>query len=419
MFGKVTRTRMFIYTFQFSLSIFILGRVFMKRRLSYFLTFTAAAAVPNYVLPDLIARIQAQKQEILEMTGEALGLAPLGENEDVLEPLSDRRESFKGVMDLSVPDFADAWKELSIEQTVDDSQHNACLSLLWMMYIERPAWYVASLDELDSLRSCIDMGLKLIEPREISDERVRFVAHALSELAKVAYSPKAELALRLEQSATDGLEYMEERVITFVFFNKYMHNRPRILALLDNVASVYNDLGEDVEPVDLRMAESFVYESHAADFVDHHWARLVRAGQGRNSLHLWRKLVEVESSSIFSLETGKLAMIDNPARFLTSQLRSDIWDQSVGYLMSALAEINDPSICGGAWATPEGRSQLLTETIPQHPLEVIEVYKCIIDKIEEGVIAFSELESADHLATLMHMARVSTGPAAFVALAAR
>ena len=384
---------------------------------------SGSSSVPAWISPvevqDKLAASLVRKTEITELSEAVLRGLPRNHNEDIVlsfeydEPIP--KQLYRGVPDMDIETFGDAFKILSLSTGLDSHHTDECLLLMWMFYIQRPLWYTASRQDLVQLRECLTSGLALIQAVSVDDDEQvlhgNVVAKAVAHLLPVAYSSMAELTVRAPISALS-----EDEAESFQFFAKFMDHHPVLRHLLDEHSAGVDGSSFSADPADLRFAEwmgtGFKHEQHAGDFVDYHWSRLALVGEGEKSLPLWNRLLRVDDMTIFDFEANKMGAREVPQHEYRSKLSlgrdsEEAWQSTVGKFIQALDVAKGEPFCG---YDVEASGELFRASNE----EITEFYRCVLQKVEEGELVLPSSETGNHVATLMHMARVVTSPVAFL-----
>jgi hypothetical protein len=384
-------------------------------------------AVPFFIGETIRERLEfglARRREILSMSTEDLSQIELEENEDVLlsidlDEAEPPFEVFMGVPDVSVDEFPDTWKDISMMSRLDSPATDECLMIIWMFYIRRPVWFSASHEDIESLRECIGHGLLLIHAAGNAPEPAQVLATTIASLLPVAFNAKAELKVRLRPSTLQFLRGGNQ-----VFFGRYMREHPRLMALLNEQAESSGE-ADDLELTEARFAAwigngRFRHEHHAADFIDFHWARLSLVGDASKSLRLWKRLCQVNDEQILRFETQKQSLLNDPFVHLRFKVNLDrghsplAWILSVGGLIDALIQTNGMAVLRDSSLPTAVTVSDVHSSLIASPHLIPTFYQEILERIESCAYTLPREDVANHVATLMHMARIGTSPAAFV-----
>jgi hypothetical protein len=366
--------------------------------------------VPESLRESLRARLNAAVT-IQSMSEAQLSTADPVPYSDVFTPLNPAARfvsegSFIEIQDGSV---TQVWTSLT-KYAPDTLQ---CLDAFNKYWVRRPEWFMASLNDIRLLRQCLTIARSMmanLNPKSVTDVQSGLVvASAVNDWLVVAYSAKAELALRRDKSVTTGVADLETRVSQLPLFSSYINSKPNLKDRLMAVSDGDNNL--DIDP------------AHVADFVDYEWSEAALGRNGQSVLHYWKALfANYDERVVFDSEAKNVFVnenIDTALSFRMTHYRFGMgaargaWLGTVGYLLGVLYASSPEGVrrCLPTDFNDSDFAQLfyfLDDNI--HTL--IPMYRCITDGIDSGDITLA-VDDYESLGTVMHMVRMTTSAIAF------
>ena len=323
-------------------------------------------------------------------------------------------ETSNGFWGVSGPPIARYMFEVAWRTSVPDfDDRDRCGLAIALLWLRRPEWFVPSVSHIRELRVCLEHAQNFQITEAFTDGNL--MLRVVVDLIGSAFSPQAELALR--KSLPDP------EFVNWKSFHESLVPGTRLRGLLEQAIS---DVGDEVVPISARdvaiWPEFFVssdepvnqFGLNAGDFVNHVFLQAALEGQGFHTLPLWYTFAEMHSEYRFDTNLVR----DAKASFLTRCLSpGGDWQSVVGSMLDQLNPQAEVSSC--LTIANMGRRTLSDDyvaVIGRSAPKLLSFYNCVLNRIEDGIISFSEdaVEFRSNVATLMHVLWMARGPLAFV-----
>ena len=378
----------------------------------------AGSVLPDWLEPDVAAKLvagYAARDVVSGMSSEELAADnEFRDGEDVLDVLMHSYVPIADTKYLGVSNLMDA---LSADWSV---VHEQCQIIIRIFWLVRPDWFAAGIDDILTTRLCIESILYKLENLEanadssMSTRDWNIIASAVGDIMKPVYAKGTEFHLRSSPAVSTG-----PISAGFKTFQKYVRESPVILDLLARASSASVMPSLDEFGSLLNEGGNNPLLRHAGDYLDKMWGAAAAEGHGEGFVSLWQNLV---------LEVDKFDELEFRFDSYKSEIRGDeilwrrlshyrrgmglarsAWRFTVGALIDEMI-LSYPDVMNQC--IPEESEGDLFSYLDIDTAEIVPVYRCIADKVAEGLITLQP--EPNKVCTLMHMIRMSTNSLAYI-----
>jgi hypothetical protein len=325
--------------------------------------------------------------------------------------------------------FAEAWQLIAKQTGLNSESSTTCRRWIQSFWIRRPHWFIPARSELVNMRLCLDIARTLINTARDNEEladSVSIIMSASADIMNAVYAPRTEIVLRRNQSLVTVIRNLEDRLSEYSSFQDFYITHPNIRQMLQDATATVDHAGIVMSNYEDVLMAYKVMEGgteldlvHAGDFVDHIWARAAIAGNGAISLPFWKSLAERVSdfdAKELIYESEKPQVIQNiNAVFMGRMthyhrgmgLGRSAWLSTVGRTLRSLTPHTAIQACL-TQASDSAPGDSTWDILESHPLRTIDFYSCVVNGVESGNITVPDNgERGNHIATLMHLVRMS------------
>ena len=376
--------------------------------------------LPSWIQPqsvrDVLTSELMEKVTVHSMSDAQLSAVGPKPSTEVFTPLNPSASFISDGQFLSIKTTADSFAAAWTAIAPTSASCGATFDAYW---IKRPDWFTASLNDIETLRDCLDIASNAIATTSQVEEGL-VVVSALIEWLPVAFSPRAELALRQKRSITSNIPDLESRISSLPLFSSYINSKPNIR---DRLLTA---------PGDVPAIPSAVSGPHYGDYVDYEWSAAALAGDGGQSVSLgpWKSLFQqVDERVVFDFDSSKVAVNENIMSMLSLRMTHyrfgmgaarNAWLGTVGNLLGTLYNASPENVVAclpSAFdSSPPPDWAQLFYFLDDNLASMIPLYRCITDGIDSGAIGLAT-DDYQSLGTVLHMIRMTTSAIALVVTA--